>query len=95
MQISHQTRRAAVNDRGHVIGESHHNAKLSDADVELIVALCAEGLRQTDIADKFGVSRYTVSSISQGRRRSQSVAGAKTVKARPTVAIEGLAMPKG
>lgn len=73
-------RRVAVNDRGRVIGESHHRAKLSDADVGLILELIQLGVRQAEIAEKFGVSRHTVSSISQGRRHSQSIAGIKLVR---------------
>ena len=61
-----------VNDRGHVVGQDHHRAKLSDHDVWLIHELCAERIPHRQIAAKFEVSLHTVKSISAGRRRAQT-----------------------
>ena len=63
-----------VNGRACVVGETHHRAKLTDADVDLIHALAEAGLSQRDIARKFddipgGISRSTVRDILSGRRR--------------------------
>jgi len=44
-------------------GERHHNARLSEDDVRLVRALYAEGLRQVDIAEKFGIGQTTVSNV--------------------------------
>lgn len=70
-------RRIGVNDRGRPVGESHAMAKLSDADVELILELWDEGrgLSYGAIARKFdadvSVSKSHVRDICQGRRRGQ------------------------
>ena len=67
----------AVNDAGHVVGEQHHRARLTDHDVDLIINLRAHGLRYAEIAAKFDVSLSTVESVCTGRRRSQTVMGTK------------------
>jgi len=65
------------NDRGNVIGEAHHRAQLTDADVELILYLRFEAhLTYPAICDKFDdggfkPSRETVRDICLGKRRSQ------------------------
>ncbi len=67
----------ARNDNGQVIGEDHHRAKLTDADVDLILVLRFEyRLTYPEIAGKFddvpgGISRSTVRDICLGRRRGQ------------------------
>lgn len=66
----------AVNARGYRIGESHHRAKLADADVELILYLRFEaGLSYGEIARKFDdgvtVSKSAVRDICQGTTRAQ------------------------
>lgn len=38
-QSAKKRRLLAVNDRGHVIGEQHHRAKLTDHDVDLVLDL--------------------------------------------------------
>ena len=63
----------AVNDRGYVVGAQHHRAKLTDHDVDLILALLAEGMAQKLVAEKFECSRRTVRDIASGRIRSQLV----------------------
>ncbi len=65
----------AVNARGHRVGESHHRAKLSDADVDLILYLRDAGLTYAAIAAKFddgiSISKSTVRDICLGRIRAQ------------------------
>lgn len=65
----------AVNARGHRVGESHHRAKLSDADVDLILYLRDAGLTYAAIAAKFDdditISKSTVRDICLGRIRAQ------------------------
>lgn len=70
------TKRAvAVNEKGYRIGESHHNAKLSDADVEMVRQLREEHrLQYAEIAEKFEVSRELVKKICQYRNRCETVA---------------------
>lgn len=69
-------RRLAVNARGFRIGESHHRAKLTEDDVDLILYLRDEGLSYAAIAGKFDdgmtVSKSTVRDICQGRIRAQT-----------------------
>lgn len=60
---------------GYRVGETHHRAKLSDADVETILYLRDAGLTYDQIAAKFDdgvtVSRSTVRDICRGRIRGQ------------------------
>lgn len=65
-----------VNEAGKRIGQSHHRAKLTDADVEQIFALREFGLSYVKIAGKFddiegGISKETVRDILTGRTRWQ------------------------
>lgn len=62
----------AVNDRGYVIGEQHHRARLTDHDIDLILALRAEGMSQRVVAEKMECSRRTVRDVETGRIRSQT-----------------------
>lgn len=66
--------RKPVNDRGRPIGEQHHRAKLSDADIDLINYLIEEGLSDQEIAAKFDdgvtVTSGYVGRIRRGERRS-------------------------
>lgn len=65
----------AVNAAGYRIGEGHHRAKLTDADIDLILYLRDEGLSYAEIAAKFDdgmtVSKSTVRDICLGRIRAQ------------------------
>ncbi len=67
--------RVAVNASGYRIGESHHRAKLSDEDIDLILYLRDEGLSYAAIAAKWDdgvtISKSTVRDICQGRIRAQ------------------------
>ena len=68
---------SATNDAGHVIGEDHHRAKLTDHEIWLIHELRAAGVRRSVIAEKMEVSFYTVCEILAGRRRAQVAVGQK------------------
>lgn len=71
-----------VNEGGRRIGEDHHRAKLTDADVDQIVAMHEAGMGYRKIASKFddipgGVSKSTVRDICTGRIRAQLCARIK------------------
>lgn len=69
-----------VNERGRRIGEDHHNAVLSNADVELLLDLRErEDWSYGRLARKFEVAKSTVADVVKGRRRSQTVAGHRVV----------------
>lgn len=63
--------RIVLNDSGRRIGESHHNAILTDYDVRLVLELISVGVSYAVIAEKFGVSKSCIAHISSGRRRGQ------------------------
>ncbi len=63
--------RVAVNDQGRRIGQSHPQAKLTDRDVELLLALRDGGWTYKALAEKFDVSKSQVRNICTGRKRSQ------------------------
>ena len=71
----------AVNAKGRRIGESHHRAKLTELDVELILYLRSEGLSYGQIARKFDdgvqVSKSTVRDICRGLIRAQHASSYK------------------
>lgn len=48
------------------LGEKHHNAKLSDADVLAILKACGEGASTGDLAAHYGVSASRISTIRHG-----------------------------
>jgi hypothetical protein len=64
-----------VNERGLRIGESHPNAKLSDADVERMIADRgpdgAPTMSLAALAARYGLSKSGVKGILDGRRRGQ------------------------
>lgn len=66
-----KNRLLAVNDRGYVIGEQHHRAKLTDHEVELVLELLTDGMSKSEVARKMEVSRRLVRDIWAGRRRAQ------------------------
>lgn len=63
------TARVGVSDTGRRCGETHHRAKLSDHDIDLIRDLHSEGIGYRRIAEKFEVSHSTVRDIVKCRRR--------------------------
>ena len=68
-------RRVPVNAEGKRIGAEHQCAKLTDSDIELILALRDMGLSYGAIASKFdagvSVSKSQVFNICSGRQRAQ------------------------
>lgn len=58
-------------ERRKVVGERHHRAKFSDHEVYLMRELRDEGMKLSEIAEKFETAKSTVSDICSGRRRSQ------------------------
>ncbi|CAB4124490.1 hypothetical protein UFOVP61_11 [uncultured Caudovirales phage] len=88
-----------VNETGKRIGEDHHRAKLSNADVDLVFYLREAGLSYQQIADKFddipgGVSKSTVRDVLSGRRRGQIPHATKRVLVRSLDLCWGVAHPE-
>jgi hypothetical protein len=71
----------AVNERGHRIGESHHNARYSDHEIDLMWRMRAEGLSYGKLAVLLEMPKSTIASIIRGHRRCQCAARHKTVEA--------------
>lgn len=63
-----------MNERGRVVGESHHRAVLTDHEVTLMLELRDQGFSYEWLAVKFEVSKSCVQKICTGLRRSQSPA---------------------
>lgn len=60
-----------IDERGNPLGEYHHRAKLSDADVDFIRAVYDEGFcSYTTLALVFDVSKSTIRDIVKFRRRA-------------------------
>jgi len=66
-----------VNSCGHVIGQDHHRSRLSDGEVDLIIALRNAGCHWQDIADKFDISKGQAHDYFTGRRRGHTATGQK------------------
>lgn len=64
-------KKIGINERGLRVGEDHQNAKLTDAEVELIRKLHSEGLSYKTLAVKFEVSKSLIRYIVQFKRRGQ------------------------
>ena len=65
------TRTIGVNERGRRVGDSHHNARLTDGDVELLRELHEQGWGYRKLAAKFEVSKSQVRNIVKGHCRGQ------------------------
>lgn len=61
----------ALNDKGRRIGENHPRARLTDAEVDLVLSLLDDGLSYSQVAEKMDVSKSCIAHIATGRRRSQ------------------------
>lgn len=77
-----KTRIVGVNDRGLRVGDSHHNARLTDGEVDLLLALRDEGWSYQALADKFEISKSGARWICRGRNRCQVATKYKTVPIR-------------
>lgn len=73
------TKLVGVNDRGHVVGESHHRAVLTDHEVDLIFELHEDGWGYGRIAQVMEVHKATVQMILSGKRRAQTVMAFKRI----------------
>ena len=72
--VSAHHKLVGLTEGGQRVGETHHRAKLTERDVELILQMHAWGLSYRQIADKMddipgGVSKSTVRDIVKGLRR--------------------------
>lgn len=75
-----------VNDRGLRVGQDHPAAKLSNAEVELMLGFRAEGWSYRKLADKFEVSKSCVRWVVKGLKRHQiAVSWRAVVLGEPTV----------
>ena len=72
----------AINAEGRRIGDSHHHAKLTNGEVELILQLHESGLGYKRIAIKMEVSKSQIRNIILGRKRCQSPHAFKVVHIR-------------
>lgn len=72
-------RTVAVNERGLRIGEDHQCAKLTNAEVELMLELREAGWSYRRLAVAFEVSKSHARYIVKGRWRSQCAMGWKTL----------------
>lgn len=71
----------ATNENGNRIGETHHNARLSDATVDRIREMHEdEGLGYKKIAKELGLSRHTVRDICRYTRRAQTAENWKKIE---------------
>lgn len=77
-------RLVATNDRGIRVGEYHQNAKLSDIEVEQVRDLHEfANWTYEQIADAYGVSKWSISRICRFERRNQVYEFWKKVKVIP------------
>lgn len=71
----------AVDEFGNPLGEAHHCAKLTDADVEFIRDIYDEGMTSYGtLAKVFGVSKAQIRNIITFRRRATTPAAYRTVE---------------
>jgi ribosome-binding protein aMBF1 (putative translation factor) len=70
----------AINESGYRLGETHHNARLTNEQVDRIRDLHEEhGLTYTQLAKMYQVSKSMIAGICQYRRRAQTPFGFKTL----------------
>lgn len=82
-QPLHSPAVVAINEGGRRIGESHHNAALTDAEVGMLLDLRErEGWSYTRLARTFEIAKATARDYIKGRRRCQTIAGHRVVCAR-------------
>lgn len=79
-KLQKTARPLGVNDGGHVVGEDHHRAKLTDHEIWLIHELRAAGVKRRDIAEKFEVSFHTICAYLTHRRRAHAATGQKPAR---------------
>jgi len=72
-------RLVGINERGLRVGEDHHNAKLTNDEVERIRSLRAEGIPYLRLAEIFEVSKSTIQMVCQYKRRAEIATDYKQV----------------
>lgn len=72
-------RTVAINERGLRVGEDHQNAKLTNAEIDLLLELREQGWSYRRLAEKFEVSKSAVRWWCIGGRRGGGVVMFKTV----------------
>lgn len=72
--IEKRAKLRAVNERGHVVGEDHPRAVLTDHEVNLMQQLREEGYSLGWLARKFEVSKSCAQHVCSGKTRSHVVA---------------------
>ena len=70
----------AINALGRRIGEDHHNALLTNVEIELFFILRDEGWSYGKLAFKFDISKSCARHYCKGNRRSQVECRWKTLK---------------
>lgn len=74
-----KSRSIGVNGRGNRVGETHHRAKLTDHEINLMRDLWEEGeITTPELAEKFDVSPAYAWYVTRYRRRVQHVEKWKT-----------------
>lgn len=80
----HNCKYVAINELGRRIGEGHHNAILTDAEVELLRDLREiDGMSYRVLAEKFEISKWAVGRICRYERRAQTPARYERVHKAP------------
>lgn len=70
----------AVNEKGYRIGQDHHQAKLTDAEIDLLLTLHhVDKWGYGRLAAKFEISKGMARKYCKGKCRSQTIAGFKMV----------------
>lgn len=81
-----QRRIIALSDTGYAVGEGHHNAKLTNADVDSVFELREAGLSLSQIGLKFGVGKACIFKILHGRTRAETPVAWRTGVSTPGTA---------
>lgn len=71
--------RLTYSESGRRIGECHHRAKLTDAQIDSMFQMLEEGLSFRKIAHRMGISFWTARSIFRGRTRGAAIYKVKNV----------------
>jgi hypothetical protein len=76
-------RHLALNEHNRRIGDSHPLARLTDAEVDLVHALLADGMSLSEVARRMDVSKSCIAHIAAGRRRNHVPARFVSVERKP------------
>ncbi len=82
MSIDRSAKLIAINELGKRIGEDHQHAKLTNEQVDRIRDLHEyHGLKYSQLAEMYGVSKSMIAGVCQYRRRAQTPFGWKSLEA--------------